>query len=176
MTWSAPMTAVSNTAFTAAQFNQFVRDNMLESPAAKFTAGSQMFVSTAANAGAVRVPTSNTITTIETVTNTAYVDMATVGPTVGPINTGTVALVIVGADFINNAASATYATFAISGATTFAAGDTNSAGNDGVNRLRASKVSLFTALTAGANTFQMKYRVTGGTGSIGFRHLAVLPF
>ena len=33
MSWSAPFTAVSNTAYTAAQHNASVRDNMLETPA-----------------------------------------------------------------------------------------------------------------------------------------------
>ena len=55
MAWSAPMTAVSGSVLTAAQFNTYVRDNLNETAPAKATAAGQIFVSTAANAIAARL-------------------------------------------------------------------------------------------------------------------------
>src|SRR5690606_12967068 len=44
MAWSAPMTAVSGSVFTAAQFNQFVRDNLNETAPARATTAGAHFV------------------------------------------------------------------------------------------------------------------------------------
>ncbi|GII42264.1 hypothetical protein [Planotetraspora phitsanulokensis] len=46
MAWSAPMTAVANSIFTTAAFNQYVRDNLLETAPAKATTGSRLIVTT----------------------------------------------------------------------------------------------------------------------------------
>ena len=60
MAWSAPMTAVANTVFTAAQFNQHVRDNLNETAPAKATASGGYFVATGVNAIAQRFADSAT--------------------------------------------------------------------------------------------------------------------
>jgi hypothetical protein len=56
VTWSAPMTAVANSTFTAAQFNQYVRDNLNETAPAKATSAGSYFVADGVNSIAERTP------------------------------------------------------------------------------------------------------------------------
>lgn len=178
MTWTAPMTAVANTVFTAAQFNTHVRDNLNETAPAKATTAGTLFVATGANSIAERVPSTNGVTTSETTTGTGYGDLATPGPTV-TVTTGTKAIVIV-TSLVQNSTSGqnSYASYAVSGASAISATDdrsvliTAAATNQ---TLRASAVYMETGLTAGSNTFTMKYRVTGGTGSFQNRRITVIP-
>lgn len=179
MTWSAPMTAVAGATFTAAQFNQYVRDNLNETAPAKATAASQIPVSTGANAIVMRTPSTNAITTVQTTTSTSYVDLATVGPSIS-VATGTIALVWFGAaqaHSIDN--NETACSVAVSGASTVAASNVWQHSTDGItagNFVRGTSFHVFTGLTAGTNVFTMKYRVgAAGTGSFQNRELAVLP-
>ena len=55
MAWTAPMTAVANAVFTAAQFNTHVRDNLLETAPAKATTTGGYFVATGTNTIVQRV-------------------------------------------------------------------------------------------------------------------------
>jgi hypothetical protein len=80
MAWSAPMTAVANATFTSAQFNQYVRDNLLECAPAKATTPGRLIVTTGPNAITERVVTQASISTSETTTSTSYTDLATTGP------------------------------------------------------------------------------------------------
>lgn len=176
MAWSAPMTAVSGTAFTAAQFNQYVRDNLLETAPAKATAAGQIFVSTAANAIAARTPTQSAVDTGESTSSTTAADLTTPGPAV-TVTTGTQALVFVYCRSVSSL-SASYAAFmgyAISGATTQAATVGLTLSNTDTNSRAYSAVFLQT-LTAGSNTFTAKYW-TGGSGTCTFtwRKLLVIP-
>src|SRR3546814_19340432 len=75
MAWTAPMTAVANTVFTAAQFNQHVRDNLNETAPAKATAAGGYFVATGVNAIAQRIADGNTDTNTGTTTSTTYTDL-----------------------------------------------------------------------------------------------------
>lgn len=180
MAYSVPMTAVSNATFTAAQFNASVRDNILETAPAKATTAGQVFVSTAANAIAARVPTRFTIATAQNATSiAAYGDLTSVGPTV-TVTTGTQALVAMTAAIGNSTGGGGgLMGFAVSGATTIAASD------DRALRLmssNASETQRMTAwhhqigLTAGSNTFTAKYTTpTGGTATFQQRELAVFP-
>ena len=54
MAWSAPMTAVANSTFTAAQFNQYVRDNLNETAPALATAAGSYFAADGINSIAER--------------------------------------------------------------------------------------------------------------------------
>lgn len=49
--------------------------------------------------------------------------------------------------------------------------------DSGTNGLQnATRTHLETSLTSGSNTFTIKYRVSGGTGTVQRRHLTVIPF
>jgi hypothetical protein len=178
MAWTAPMTAVANSAFTAAQFNAHIRDNLLETAPAKATAAGRIMVTTGANAIAERVISSATVTTQETTASTSFTDLATVGPTV-TVTTGTRALIMFGAQMSNNTTnSMVKCAVAVSGATTIAASDEHDVYMDGApanQQSRAMASHLLTTLTAGSNTFKMQYKVGSGTGTYLDRHLIVIP-
>lgn len=180
MAWTTPLTAVSNAALTAAQWNASLRDNMLITPAGLATAAGQIWVSTAANAGAMRTPTYGHVTASETTTTTgSYGDLTTPGPTVTVV-TGTSVIYAIGA-FITNGTGGGggQVGVATSGATTVAASDsgclyyrTSTAGQN----FRGSTVHFRPLLNAGSNTFTAKYTTpTGGTATFSERHLIVLP-
>jgi hypothetical protein len=178
MAYSTPLTAVSGTALTAAQWNASMRDDMLVTPAALATAAGRIFVSTGANAIAERVIDSATVATSQTTASTTYADLATAGPSV-TVTTGTQALVFVTCQLSNNSGvnQRALAAVAVSGATTYAANDVDAIryqvfGSNADHR--GTSAVLFKALTAGSNTFKMQYRVDGGTGSFSNRHLCVI--
>lgn len=178
MAWGTPLTAVSNAALTAAQWNASVRDNLLETAPAKATTAGGIFVATGANAIAQRVPLASTIATSETATATSYTNLATVGPQVS-VTTGTQALVLWSAQMGNNTSGQNnYLSVAVTGATTTAASDTWATRYQsfGANaRHRATAFHWFT-LNAGSNIFTMSYRVDAGTGTFLDRELLVIPF
>ncbi|WP_328382913.1 hypothetical protein OHQ88_10515 [Micromonospora zamorensis] len=178
MAWTTPLSAVSNATLTAAQWNASVRDNLLETAPAKFTAAGQLFVSTGANAGAARTPASAAVATSETTGSTAYASLTTLGPQVVAV-TGTSALCFWQAQLGNNTTgSNSYMSVAVSGASTVAASDTYSLRYQsfgGNARHRGTCAHLFTGLTAGTNTFTAQYRVDGGSGAFIDRSLIVIP-
>jgi hypothetical protein len=123
-------------------------------------------------------PEAAAVNTSETFTGTTYTasQPATSGPAIS-IRTGTTALITVGSNFTVNAGVQGYQSFAISGATTVAASDTNamivgnmSATSNFIQGL--SKVIYVTGLTAGLNTFTVQQRVTAGTGTIAQRYIS----
>lgn len=178
MAWSAPMTAVAGATFTAAQFNQYVRDNLNSTAPALATAASQIFVSTGANAITTRTPSTATIVTAENTASTSYTDLATAGPIIS-VATGTIAVVLFAASLTNGTAnSMTVASVEVSGASSVSASDNWMIQADGLpasqfNRFGVTHV--FTGLTAGTNTFKMKYRCGSGTGMFQFREINVIP-
>ncbi len=179
MAWSAPMTAVAGATFTAAQFNQFVRDNLAETAPAKATAASQLFVSTGPNAITTRVPSTASVATLQSTTSSSFVDLTTVGPRV-TVDTGTIALVWFAASHAHSMDNnETACSVAVSGASTVAASNAWQHSVDGItatNFVRGGSFHVFTGLAVGSNTFTMKYRV-GATGTASFRdrEIAVLP-
>ncbi len=182
MAWTAPMTAIANSVFTAAQFNTHVRDNLLETAPAKATTNGRYFVATGTNSIAERASDTAFIGTSETTTSTSYTDLATVGPSV-TVTTGTRAFVVV-TSFANNGTAGTSNSFAyeISGATSSAANDNHRGiyvreGNTtGVTGGRLSSASLRTGLTSGVNTFTMKYKTSAGTAEFMDRAILVFPY
>ena len=107
------------------------------------------------------------VVTSQTTTSTSYVDLATAGPAV-TLRTGTTALVNISALITADATSAVaLMNFAVSGATTRAAVDTESAfvqSAAGSQQLALGRTQIISGLTAGINTFTTKYRVTASTG------------
>lgn len=179
MAWTTPLTAVSNAALTAAQWNASVRDNLLETPAAKATTAGSIFVTTAASTIAERIPSSATVGTSESSSITSYGALATAGPTVSSLTTGVKALVIIGCGLTTDTAGTrAYMGYAVSGATTVAAADATSVGFDSsaASRLsQCSRVIMQTGLNAGSHTFTAQYRVTSTTGSWAQRNIIIIP-
>jgi hypothetical protein len=168
------MTAVANSAFTAAQFNTHVRDNLLETGPAKATAAGRLLVTTGANALAERVVTQATVDTSQSTSSTSFTDLATVGPSV-TVTTGAAALVWFAAQMLNSAVSAvTQCAVSINGAAPDARADLYIDGQPAGSALRCSTVHLFTGLTPGSNTFKLQYKVGSGTGTWYDRCLGVL--
>jgi len=145
--------------------------------------GGELFFTSASSA--IFFPTAKTVTSIsgttatvatsQTTTSTSFIDLATSGPSV-TVTTGTSVLVFVSA-FMENTNEQVQCDFAISGATTRSASATTSLllrNNAGQGRVRATVVNLMT-VTAGSNTFTMKYSVNGGTGTFAERAITVVP-
>lgn len=142
-----------------------------------------MFHATGANAIAERSWEGylfNRVNSTETTSSTSYANVQTNGPSV-TITTGTQALVFFGALMGNQTANAIcYTSVGVTGASTVAASDTwaivddgHSAASTDDNVRRRSSFKMFTGLTAGDNTFTMKYRVNTGTGNFNYRAIAV---
>jgi hypothetical protein len=173
------MTAVAGATFTAAAFNQFVRDNLLETAPAKATAASQLFVSTGPNAITTRVPSQASVTTNQSTSSSTFTDLTTVGPRV-TLETGTIAFCWFGASQAHSANdNETACSVAVSGASTVAASNAWQHSTDGVtagNYVRGTSFHIFTGLTPGVNVFTMKYRLgVSGVASFRDRELGVLP-
>lgn len=157
MAWATPRTWTTSEIVTAAMMNQDVRDNM----------------------NALK-STSAEVDTNETTTSTAFADLATTGPAV-TINTGTTAFVLMSAKLSNtNDNAVNIAGVAVSGATTLAAADgealfiTAWEASEPNTRIQVGIAFPLSGLTAGSNTFTMKYRVSAGTGTFGQRKLTVI--
>jgi hypothetical protein len=103
------------------------------------------------------------VSAVEFTTSTSYTDLTTASAVT--LTTGTKALVIV-SSFVrcNENGQQAFVSYQVSGATSIAASDTFalSQSDYDTNYIGASRASLVT-LTAGSNTFTMKFRATGGT-------------
>lgn len=176
MAWSAPMTAVSNSVFTASQFNTFIRDNLNETAPAKATTSGAHFAVSGTNEISERISTAAAILTSETTASTSFVNLATVGPEV-TVTTGPAALVFVHGSCENTGSGASRMAYEVSGATSIAAADNRGISAFGVAGAgsMATGVALHTDLTPGSNTFTAKYRVSSGTGTFVSRRLIVYP-
>lgn len=180
MAWTAPMTAIAGSVFTAAQFNTFVRDNLAETAPAKATTPGAHFAVSATNQITERVASAATNTGTGQTTSTSFTDLdgpADVGPSV-TVTTGSFALIYVHASVSNSGTGSARAAYDTSGATTLAAADNrgvglaSSAGSVAV----ASGIHFESNLNPGSNTFTMKYRVSASTGTFGSRRIGVIPF
>lgn len=119
----------------------------------------------------------NVVTTSQSTTSTSYTDLATVGPTV-TLTTGTKALVLFASRMTNTSSGPQVSvSVAVSGATTVAASDDWRLCYDvadGTYNLTLSRAELFTGLTAGSNTFTVKYKTSSSTGTFSERSMTVL--
>lgn len=178
MSWSAPMTAVAGATFTAAQFNQHVRDNLNMTAPALATTASQIFVSTGANAIAARVPSTAFVGTAQTTTSTSYTDLATTGPSI-TATTGTIAIAFYAVTMFNTAINSSASTsLTVSGSSSVAASDNWCIQVDGLPAGQSSRsgvAHVFTGLTAGSNTFTLKYKAGSNTASFGNREINIIP-
>lgn len=115
------------------------------------------------------------VDTEQTTTSTSFTDLATAGPAV-TASTGTRALIVFSALMYQTTGGTGYCSVAVSGATTLAANDTNAI-TYASTAFGSSmcRVLLLSSLTAGSNTFTMKYRTTANTLNAGRRSIAVIP-
>lgn len=170
------MTAVANATFTAAQFNQYVRDNLNETGPAKATVGGRILVTTGANSITERGVPDAKVATSEGTASTTYVALATPGPSV-TLTTGARAAVFVTTRMSNGTATGRCAmSYAVSGSSAIAADDTRATiGGTNPTVSRQTAVYLETTLTPGSNTFTAQYKaVTAGTATFQDRHILVI--
>lgn len=182
MAWTTPLTAASNTALTAAQWNASVRDNLNMTGPALASASGQLFVSTAANTLAARTPSQASITTSQTTASTSFVNLTTTGPVVS-VTTGTQAIAMATCGMAQDTSGGfCNASYGVSGATTIA----TPAAGVGSLHYRASAVPsqwggsfavYQTGLTSGSNTFTMQYNAgnNGGNATFFNRMLTIIP-
>jgi hypothetical protein len=110
------------------------------------------------------------VATSQNTTSTSYTDLGTVGPQVTLTSEGTRAIAFWALTQFTTSGSAASAP-AVSGATTIAASDAQGVvGSDGGRN--AIGWSWFT-ITPGSNTYTLKYRVSGGTGTFLDRRMLV---
>lgn len=180
MAWTAPRTWVTSEIVTAAIMNSHVRDNLLETAPAKAAAAGGIIATSGANSVVNRLIVTDEIQTSETTTSTSYTDLATAGPDLVTLSTGTTALILITAYMANSTAGAKcYAAVDVSGATSSSPSDQrsirfeSSAAND---EARIGGAHLYTGLTPGGNTFKLQYRVTAGTGTFANRTIIGLSF
>ena len=116
-----------------------------------------------------------TVATSQSTSSTTYTDLATAGPEV-TLTTGTKVLVFTNTETSTAAGRYVFADFAISGATTRAATDDTCAktGVDPATTQDRVSVSNLVTVTAGSNTFTMKYRTNAGTSSFSNRTIIVV--
>lgn len=179
MAWTAPMTAVAGSVFTAAQFNTFVRDNLSETAPAKATTPGSYFTVSGTNQIIQRTPAQQSVNTSETTTSTSFADLTTPGPSV-TVTTGSWAVIVATSEISNNTSSqAGRVGVDISGATTESPDSNHVLRQESSGTAefqRASIVRLHTGLTPGSNTFKLMYSTVGSsTASFNFRNIAVLP-
>lgn len=177
MAWTAPMTAVAGAVFTAAEFNQFVRDNMQETAVAKADIKNAIFTGNGLNEIAQRTPRGASKTGSSTTTATSYGDLLDgTGPTI-TLTTGSSAMVWIYCNQYNTAGNAAWMSFEISGATATSASDSFAVQGQGTDGDRVGAGFLIDTLTGGSNTFTAKYRVsTAGTGTFSQRRITIWPF
>lgn len=173
MAWTTPLTAVSNAALTAAQWNASVRDNFLTTPAALATAAGQWFVATGANSVVARTPTfGNTVGTSQTTTSTSFVDLATVGPSLST-TIGATAITLWGCQLQNSGAGSAYMSYTganVTASTSFAVQCSGTA------PIQASYTHYINGATPGSTTFTCKYAASSGTATFQDRRFQLLPF
>ena len=112
----------------------------------------------------------------QSTSSTSYTDLATVQSVT--LTTGTKALVLITAKMGNtNSGNSTRVAYAVSGATTIAASDDANLYEGGAisNGYYTLSSSFYeSGLTAGSNTFTLKFKVGGGTGNYEDRQLTVI--
>ena len=121
-----------------------------------------------------------TNTSCSTTTTASFADPSTAGgtnPTVTLV-TGTTAVVDTTSTTYNSAGGAySFVSFAVSGATTLAGSEAASYYYSGLGAVQAdivlSKRIVITGLTAGTNTFTMKYKASSGTSNYAYRSITV---
>ena len=175
--------AATNQTFTAAEWNTHIRDNFAELENTHAQTAGRYIMSKGANDLAQRAMFVEYVTNTQSTTSTSYTDLATTGPTI-TVGTGTTAVLFWMCALGNDTANAeAYCSLAVEGDSAVAASDAWAIKTDGIagaissgsdNVIRMGGFHRFTGLTAGNNTFKLKYRVSAGTGRFGVRTLSIM--
>ncbi|MFJ9413033.1 hypothetical protein ACIRPT_02565 [Streptomyces sp. NPDC101227] len=182
MAWTAPLTWTPNQVLTAAQLNTHLRDNMLETEAAKATGGGGYFVATGANAIAERQAAHAETTASSTTTATTYGNLADGINTSVTVTTGPQCLILWGCHMqASTTTSITQCSITWSGASAGSADDSYAAyrklQNYSAYPAQFMHHLWVTGMTPGSTTFTLKYRIlNGGTGTFSTRRIAVFPY
>jgi hypothetical protein len=115
----------------------------------------------------------NSVVTDQSTSSGSYTDLATTQSVT--LTTGTKALVMMGIEAYNSGQGYAKAAVAVSGASTVAASDDYSwsGGYSGLS-YRYSSLYVYTGLTAGSNTFTLKFKATALTAYFSRRSLIVI--
>lgn len=106
------------------------------------------------------------VTSAEATTSTSFTDLTTAGPAVTlDVPASGEVQVALAAEMSNSAGATSFASFAVTGASSQSPSDDDSIGSNSTLRHTSSRLILLTGLTPGSTTFTMKYRVTGGNGT-----------
>lgn len=174
MAWSTPPKAVPESLLTADFLNTYLRDNMLETMAAKADNEGNYFGSNGVNdiqiAGYVTATATATVTT----TSTSYVAL-TGGPSV-TMTSNHHSFVVLTAEISHSSGTGqSFFSYEINGATFNPAHDQNSLISDGPALQQYSIIIPHTTLVLpGTNTFTARYRgSTPGVSSFGNRSITV---
>lgn len=176
MAWATPPTFTSGNVLTAAQLN-IISSNLNETAPAKAAGQSQIFVSTGVNSLVARTFGYDVVAVAETTTATSFTDLATVGPQ-ATVTSSQYSLAFMQSAVQNNTSGLTSNVgLDVSGATTAAAAAIYISILTGAanNALTAGAIRMIDFLTAGSNTFTMKYQVGGGTGTFNRRYMTIMP-
>jgi hypothetical protein len=181
MAWTTPITVATNDLLSAAQYNQSVRDNLMETAPAKASGPGNIFTTADTNKLIERDVTSVSIGALESTASFSYGDLDTVGPIVS-VNCHA-AIIMFSARMRNtNAADGkgAYVAVQVSGTSSAPAADNlcvSVGGLASASPMRASGMMAFTAPAEGRYTFTMKYRCQSGYPSAQFdqRNLTVIP-
>lgn len=185
MSWTAPVTWLDGSVLTAAQLNTYLRDNLLETAAAKSShnggLGGGYFATVAKNAIAERGVTMATLgSTTQTTSSTTYTDLVTKGPGVTTV-TGEKALVFFGGAVRHGTAGGQASiSVEVNGASDIPADDQWCLYYERAGAINSftewMRSYLFEGLTPGENTFVLKYKTSsGGVAGFASRKLVVLP-
>jgi hypothetical protein len=108
-------------------------------------------------------PVEADVSTVQTTSSSTYTSLATAGPSVSvTLAVGQTCTVTVSADIsVSNTAAGARASYAVSGAVTVAANDTECGASSNLDGTTCTKPSVFTCTSAGSHTFTMQYRSNG---------------
>lgn len=144
-------------------------------------------VLTAADMNAITADASTAdVVTLQTTATTSYTDLATTGPAVTlTLGSGQGCLVFIaarGSNSLGGTSGQACFSFAVSGATTLAANDSNGVESHaittpGSQQQMSLRATWFAATATGSHTFTMKYKAqTGGTAGFTERRIIVKKF
>lgn len=118
-------------------------------------------------------PGSAFVGTSQTTTSLTYTDLATVGPAVSIETADAAEITVYAFQNISSILNTSFMGYAVSGATTRGATDTEALAVNIEGNIGASATFLLNGLTPGVNVFTAKYRVNGATGGWANRHIMV---
>ena len=121
------------------------------------------------------------VATSQGTASTTYTDLATAGPvaTVTIPASGKALVIVTSSETNGGTLGGAFMGFAVSGATTVAATDTQAFsfvnGGNQAQTVQGSGTFYVSGLTAGSNTFTAKFRATVGTATFANRSITVIP-